>query len=85
MRNIEQGRRQRALIKQGRYYMEYLISSPRGKKGFMMDATGVRRHITKGRYSRLGHVVVPLLGCFKGKKDEKMNLIPAMNETYAGL
>ena len=79
MINIERGTRQRALIKQGCYYMAYLMTSHRGNEGFMMNAVGVRHHITKGRYVRLVHVVIPLLGRFKGETDDKMHFIPAVN------
>ena len=85
MINIERGTRQRALIKQGCYYMAYLMTSLRGNEGFMMNAVGVRHHITKGRYVRLGNFVIHLLGRFKGKIDEKMHLIPAVNRTDLGI
>ena len=32
----------------------------------MMDATKLRNHIGKGREGTLAHVVIPLMGIFKG-------------------
>ena len=50
-------------------------------EGFMMDATGLQHHIRKGMDVPLTHVVIPLLGNFKGETGSNNHLQVFVNET----
>ena len=59
--------------------------SLRGNKGFMIDAEGLRYHIGKGREVPLAHVIIPLVGMFKGLNGSRHHLQAIVNNTYSKL
>lgn len=85
VRKLARGARRRALVKQGAYFLICFVGSLRGNEGFLADAASLRRHIGKGRHGRLEHVIVPLLGRFKGETGEKYHLLALVNRTFSGL
>lgn len=76
----------RTLVKKGAYYVSCYTASLRGNEGFMMDATGLPRHIHEGRHdAQMGHVVIPLLGKYKGEMREWLHMTAVVNRTASGL
>ena len=61
------------------------MASLRGSEDFMMYAAGLRHHIGKGREGHLDHVVIPLLGRFKGGTGIRHHLHAIVNKTASKL
>ena len=57
----------RDLTIKGTYFIICFVESLSGGEGFMMDASLLHNHIGKGREGPLAHVVIPLVGRFKGE------------------
>ena len=75
----------RDLNKKGDYSMSCFVVSLRGCVGFMMDASGLRHHIGKGREGTLAHAVIPLMGRFKGYTVRRHHLRYFINKTSSKL
>ena len=67
------------------YFMSCFVVSLRGGDGFMMDASGLRYHIGKVREVPLAHVIIPLVGMFKGLNGSGHHLQAIVNNTYSKL
>ena len=50
-----------------------------------MDAAGLWHHIGKGREVPLAHVVIPLMGIFKGETGSRHHLHAVVNKTSSEL
>ena len=61
------------------------MSSLRGSKGFIMDASVLRNHIGKGREGNLAYVVIPLICRFKGDTGRRHHLNDVVNDTASKL
>ena len=46
--------------------MSFFLVSLRESEGFMRDVAGLRHHVGKGKEGPLAHVLIPLMGSFKG-------------------
>ena len=76
----------RLLIMAGVYFVTVYGSSLRGNEGFMMDAQGLCNHISVGaRDDKVPHVLVPLLGKFKGECGERLHVLPMASVTSSGI
>lgn len=76
------GEEQKQCIAIATYIVIGFAASLRGNEGFMMDLAGIRSMIYKGKAEgELGHVLVALLGRFKGEDGERYHIIPLANET----
>ena len=71
----------RDLTKKRAYSMSCFVASLRGSKGFVIDASGLRHHIGKGREGYLVHVLIPLMGIFKGGTWSRRHLQVVVNTT----
>ena len=61
--------------------MNCFVAFLRGSDGFMMNSSGFRHHIGKGREGPLDHVVTPFMDIFKGETGIRHHLQAVMNET----
>jgi len=57
----------------------------RGEEVPMTDLFGLLKYLDKGRTGTIPHVIVPLLGRFKGERGEKYHLLPLVAITKSGL
>ena len=62
--------------------MIYFVALLRGGGGFMMDAARLWNHIGKGREGTLSHVLVPMMGKFKGETGSRHQIQDVVNDTY---
>jgi hypothetical protein len=70
----------------GSFVVITYVALLRGYKMFYMDLTGLRRYLSQGmNHPKHGHVVIPLLGRFKGETSEKWHLIPLPLVTNLGI
>ena len=68
------------------YFMVSFGASLRGSEGFMIERSDLIRHIGRGKLNVTSpHVVVPLLGRFKGETGERSHLLILANTTSSGL
>ena len=51
----------------------------------MIDASGLRHHIRKGREGSLAHLVIPLVGSFKGVARSRHHLQAVVNKISSKL
>ena len=61
------------------------MDSLRGGEGFIVDASGLRYKIGKGREGPLYHVVITLMGRFKGVAGSRHHLQVVVNNTASKL
>ena len=66
--------------------MSIFVVSLRGSKGLIMYEAGLRHHIGKGRKGKgregpLDHVVIPMMGRFKGETVSRHHLQAVVNKT----
>ena len=60
--------------------------SLRGNEGLWVDADRLCENIRVGkRDSRCPHILIPLLGRFKGEEGDRMHVIPIANQTRSGI
>jgi len=57
----------------------------RGEEAPLTDLFGMRKHFEDGGLANIQHIVIPLLGRFKGERSEKYFLIPLAATTKSGL
>jgi len=57
----------------------------RGEEVPLTDLYGLIKHLDEGRDGDLPHVIIPLLGRFKGERGEKYHLLPLSASTKSGL
>ena len=55
------------LNRKGAYFMSCFLSSLSRIKSFVIDVSGLRHHLGKGRLGPLAHVEIPLMIIFKGE------------------
>ena len=65
--------------------MSCFVASLRGNEEFIMDAAGLRHHIGKIGEGPLAHVVINLMGIFKGETGSRHHLQAIVNETASEL
>eukprot|EP00957_Ditylum_brightwellii_P046263 3510494-Ditylum_brightwellii.AAC.1 len=70
----------------GFYLLVCFVGSLRGNKGFMMELQGLLQNLMKSKEGEkeMQHVVIPLLGEFKGKRGECWHLVPTADVTASG-
>jgi len=57
----------------------------RGEEVPLTDLFGLIKHLDEGREDDIPHVIIPLLGRFKGERGEKYHLLPLSAITKSGL
>ena len=68
------------------YFVVCFGASLRGCEGFMIERSDLIRHVNRGRMDAASpHVVVPLLGRFKGETGERSHLLIMANTTKSGI
>jgi len=73
------------IISVATYLVIGFCASLRGPEGFMMCLAGLRKNLDYGRTDdNNAHVVVPLLGRFKGEQGERHHLLPLPAVTKTG-
>lgn len=78
--------RQRFLLLCGVFIVVCYGGSLRGCEGFMMERSDLIRNISRGQYdTEIPHVVVPLLGRFKGELGERCHLVMMVNISNSGI
>ena len=83
--NLEDGSRRIALMTAAYLCVTYGYSL-RGNEGLWVDTDKLCENIQVGkRDQRCPHVIVPLLGRFKGEEGDRMHVIPLVNETRSGI
>ena len=75
----------RDLTKKGASFISFFVAQLRGSEGFMMDVAGLWHQIGKGREGNLYHVVIPLMGRFKGEPESRHHLQAVINEKNSKL
>ena len=61
-------------------------ASLRGPEGIMIERSDLVEHMERGKHDAdIPHVVVPLLGRFKGETGEKIHLLMMMSEIDSGI
>jgi hypothetical protein len=70
----------------GAFGVVAFCASLRGSEVFMIDLRGLIRHQQElSRMNKHDHIVVPLLGRFKGETNSRYHLIPLSATTHSGL
>ena len=78
--------RKREITMAGGYMVVTFGYSLRGNEGFWVDAEKLVSGLNIGRNNRdLGHVVISLLGKFKGEEGDRMHVISLANTTRSGI
>jgi hypothetical protein len=79
--------RRRELVMAGSYMCIAYGGSLRGCEALWVCGDNLRKHIDVGRDDVVNgsHVVVPLIGKFKGEMGTRMHVIPLANETSSGV
>ncbi len=78
--------RRRLIVMSASYLVISFGYSLRGNEGFWVDAERLCSHIRVGKYDdREPHVLIPLLGRFKGEGGERMHVFPLVNVTRSGI
>jgi hypothetical protein len=80
--------RKRVLAMCGGYIATTYAYSLRGNEGFWVDAERLKSNIELGRSGSNGemsHVVVALLGRFKGESGDRMHVFPLASKTASGI
>jgi len=68
------------------YFVVCFGGSLRGSEGFMIERSDLIDHIERGKHDDdIPHVVVPLLGRFKGETGERSHLLLLVNTTSSGI
>ena len=68
------------------YFIICYGASLRGSEGFMMEVTDLIRNVDRGKEDPdIPHVVIPLLGRFKGETGERSHLLLLVNKSNSGL
>lgn len=75
------------------YSIITFVASLRGSEGLKLDMEGLIGNLEQGRLQqgkatrpdRVGHVIIPLKGRFKGEKGERCHLLPLANVTKTGI
>jgi hypothetical protein len=81
----EAGAAQVLTVSVATYLTVGFCGSLRGNEGFMLCLTGLRRMLDEGKTGdKNDHVVLPLLGRFKGEAGERYHLIPLPSTTKSG-
>jgi hypothetical protein len=69
----------------GAFALVAFCGSFRGAEVFLMDLHGLRTHMGETQRQGRDHVVIPLLGRFKGELNSRYHLAPLVAETSSGL
>ncbi len=72
----------------GAFLVLGFVCALRGYEVFMLDAGALRRHVDLGKLEEdriPSHVVIPLLGQFKGEDNERLHLMVSVSVTPSGL
>ena len=75
----------RNLVVCGAFFSMMYGCSLRGNEGMMLERQGLCNYIKTGKTDQMGHVVLPLLGRFKGETGERLILLVMANESKSGL
>jgi len=73
------------LAREGAFYVITYCCALRGEEVHMADLNGIRKHWKAGEEHELKHVVVALLGRFKGETGEAYHLLCLVDVTQHGL
>ncbi len=79
------GLNQMGLAKEGAFYSIAYCCALRGEEAPLADLYGMIKHWKEGEEHELKHVVVALLGRFKGETGESYHLMPIVAVTSRGL
>ena len=75
----------RALAMEALFYLIAFCCALRGEEMQMIDLFGMFKHWDAGEAAELKHVVIPLLGRFKGETGENYHLLCIVDSTPRGL
>ncbi len=73
------------VAREGAFYLIAYCCALHGEETVTTDLYGIRKHWIAGHKATDKHVVVALLGRFKGKTGENYHLMPIVAVTYRGL
>ena len=71
----------RDLNKKGDHFMIFFVALLRGIDGFMVNVSGFRHYTGRVREENLDHVVIPVMGRFKGGTGSRHHLQAIVNKT----
>jgi len=80
----QRGEEQALTISVAAYLVVSFCASLRGPEGFMLCLAGLRKYLDYEGSGKNAHVVVPLLGRFKGEEGEHYHFIPLPSVTKTG-
>lgn len=69
----------------GAYSIIAFCGSFRGSEVFLTDLHGLRKHLEASKEQQRDHVIIPLLGRFKGEQNSRYHLAPLASVTSSGL
>jgi hypothetical protein len=69
----------------GAYSIIAFCGSFRGSEVFLTDLHGLSKHQEETQRQNRDHVIIPLLGCFKGEQNSRYHLAPLASVTSSGL
>jgi hypothetical protein len=69
----------------GAYSIIAFCGSFRGSEVFLTDLHGLRKHLEETQRQHRDHVIIPLLGRFKGEQNSRYHLAPLASVTSSGL
>lgn len=76
--------RRRWIAAAGTYFTLSFVLALRGNETLMLDLKGLKQYLEQGRTETRPHVVVPLLGRFKGEDYQRWHILLAPNTTDSG-
>ena len=77
-------KRRRWIATAGAYFTISFVMALRGNETFMLHLKGLREYIDQGRNDSIPHIVVPLLGRFKGEDYQRYHILLAPNKSDSG-
>ena len=76
--------RRRWLASSGAYFVVSFVLALRGNETLMLDLKGLKEFVKSGIDDETPHVVIPLLGRFKGEDYERFHILLSPNITDSG-
>lgn len=76
--------RRRWLVTVGAYFILSFVLALRGNETLMLDLRALTENIEQGRFEKPPHVVLPLLGLFKGEEYKRLHILLAPDVTDSG-
>lgn len=77
-------KRRRWLAVAGSFHVLSFVLALRGNETLMLDLKGLREYSRQGLSDEIPHIVIPLLGRFKGEDYERFHILLTPNVTDSG-